>query len=116
MADAKDTPKDTPVVKVDQAEGDRVAMLSLRVDGSPDQTNPTIVGDKDQAIAAAKEQFAQKAVSAADAGVRAEHGLAPTDDGDTADAQIDAVKADLDKVAATAEKAAEKVVNDLHEG
>lgn len=111
----KPTPE-APVVKVDKSEGDRVAMLSLRIDGTPDQTNPTIIGDKDQAIAAAKEQFAQKAVSAADQAARAEHGLAPSADEDTSDAQIDAVKADLDKVAATAEKAAEKVISDLHEG
>lgn len=110
------TPKDKPVVKVDRTEGDRVSMLSLRVDGTPDQTNPTIIGDKDQAIAAAKEQFAQKAVSASDQAVRAEHGLATDADEDTSDAAIDAVKADLDKVAATAEKAAEKVISDLHEG
>jgi hypothetical protein len=45
---------------------DRVAMLSLRADGTPDQTNPEIIGDKDAAVAAAKVQFAQQAVSAVD--------------------------------------------------
>lgn len=114
MADAKNTP--TPAVKVDEADHDRVAMLSLKVDGTPDQTNPEIIGDKDAAVAATKEQFAQKAVSAADARIRAEHGLTGTEDSDTSDATIDAVKADLDKVKDKAEKQAESVVNALHKG
>lgn len=49
-----------------QGDHDRVQMLSLRADGTPDQHNPEIIGDKDVAKAAAREQFAQQAVSAAD--------------------------------------------------
>jgi hypothetical protein len=49
-----------------QGDHDRVQMLSLRADGTPDQVNPEIIGDPDTAEAAAKEQFAQQAVSALD--------------------------------------------------
>lgn len=45
---------------------DRVAMLSLRADGTPDQHNPEIIGDKEFALEATKEQFKQQAVSAVD--------------------------------------------------
>jgi hypothetical protein len=45
---------------------DRVAMLSLRADGTPDQHNPEIIGDKDFALEATREQFRQQAVSAVD--------------------------------------------------
>jgi hypothetical protein len=94
-----------------EGDHDRVVMLSLNADGTPDQHNPEIIGDKDAAIAAAKVQFAQQAVSAVDAEKRAELGLAGTDEGDTSDAKIDALKAEHDKVAAAAEKRAESVVN-----
>lgn len=97
-----------------EGDHDRVSMLSLKVDGSPDQHNPEIIGDKDAAIAAAKTQFAQQAVSAVDAEKRAELGLAPADEGDTSDKAIDALKKEHDKVAAAAEKRAESVVNSLH--
>ena len=59
-----------PEKKIDEtvnpkaAEGtqDRVAMLSLKSDGTPDQTNPVVIGDKEAAVAAAKRQFAEQAV------------------------------------------------------
>jgi hypothetical protein len=50
----------------DHGDHDRVQMLSLKADGTPDQHNPEIIGDKDVALEAAKEQFKQQAVSAAD--------------------------------------------------
>jgi hypothetical protein len=46
-------------------------MLSLKADGTPDQHNPEIIGDKETAIEAAKVQFAQQAVAAVDAVRRA---------------------------------------------
>lgn len=95
---------------------DRVTMLSLNVDGSPDQHNPEIIGDKDAAVAAAKTQFAQQAVSAVDAEKRAELGLAATTDEDTSDKAIDALKKEHEKVASAAEKTAESTVNSLHKG
>lgn len=45
---------------------DRVAMLSVSRDGTPDQHDPEIIGDKEFALAATKEQFRQQAVSAVD--------------------------------------------------
>ena len=112
-ADKSAAPVNPPV---DQGDHDRVTMLSLNADGTPNQHNPEIIGDKDAALAATKEQFAQQAVSAIDAEKRAEFGLSSSDKGDTSDAAIDALKAEHDKAAAAAEKAATKVVNDLHKG
>ena len=50
---------------------DRVAMLSLRADGTPDQHNPEIIGNKQFALDATREQFRQQAVSAVDQRERA---------------------------------------------
>lgn len=99
-----------------EAPHDRVVGLSLRADGTPDQNNPELIGDKDAAMEATKEQFRQFAVSAVDQAKRQELGLAGTDEGDTSDALIDKLKAEHDKVAAAAEKQAEAVVNALHRG
>ena len=96
---------------------DRVVGLSLRSDGTPDQNNPEIIGDKEAAIEAAKRQFAEFAVSAIDAEKRAELGIGGgPNEGDTSDALIDKLKAEHDKVAKAAESAAEKLVNSLHKG
>lgn len=51
---------------------DRVAMLSLRADGTPDQHNPEIIGEREFALDATREQFKQQAVSAVDQEKRAE--------------------------------------------
>jgi hypothetical protein len=99
-----------------EGDHDRVVMLSLKADGSPDQHNPEIIGDKEAATEAAKTQFAQQAVAAVDAEKRAELGLAATDEGDTSDAVIDKLKKEHDSVAASAEKRAESVVSSLHKG
>lgn len=99
-----------------QGDHDRVVMLSLKADGTPDQHNPEIIGDKDAAAEAAKRQFAEQAVAAVDAEKRVELGLAGDEDGSTADAKIDKLKAEHDKAAAAAEKRAESVVNSLHKG
>lgn len=98
-----------------QGDHDRVQMLSLRADGTPDQHNPEIIGDKDVAIAAAKEQFAQQAVSAADV-ANAPAGGGSTVEDAPQDPAIESAKAEHDKVAAEAEKAAEATVNSLFEG
>lgn len=95
---------------------DRVVGLSLRSDGTPDQNNPEIIGDKDAAIEATKKQFAEWAVSAVDAEKRNELGLAGDAEGDTSDALIDQLKAEHDKVAKAAESKAESLVNSLHKG
>lgn len=110
MADEK------PVNKVDTAGvRDRVAMLSLRADGTPDQTNPEIIGDKDAAVAAAQVQFAQQAVSAVDEVKRPDLGLGGTVAGEEADdPQIAELKKAHDSAAKAAESKAESVVNGLH--
>lgn len=115
MTDPKPAEKANTAVKT--GDHDRVVMLSLNADGTPNQVNPEIIGDKEFALAAAQEQFAQQAVSAIDQEKRAELGLAgPAADEDTSDAAIDALKAEHDKAADAAKKAAAKVVDALHKG
>lgn len=109
MADTKKADKADEAV-APAADHDRVTMLSLRSDGTPDQTNPEIIGDKEAALAATKEQFRQQAVAAVDTAANAEAAA----EEDTSDAAIDAVKAEHDKAAAAAEKQAEAVVESLH--
>lgn len=108
---------------------DRVQMLSLRPDGTPDQLSPEIVGDKDVALAATKEQFRQQSVSAADVAKRgvsvASPALVGKADGsveevDPASLPQDPSIADLEKAhgdaAKAAESAADKAVGALHKG
>ena len=116
MAEAKSTKAADNTAVQNEGDHDRVVMLSLRADGTPDKHNPEIIGDKEFALEAAKRQFAEQAVASVDAEKRAELGLGVTDEGDTSDAAIDALKAEHDKVAAAAEKRAESVVNSLHKG
>lgn len=112
-----DSKTSAPVNPVkDEGDHDRVSMLSLKADGTPDQHNPEFIGDKETAVAATREQFAQQAVAAVDAEKRAELGLGGDVESDTSDAKIDALKSEHDKVAAAAEKRADKVVNELHRG
>lgn len=91
---------------------DRVQMLSLSKDGTPDQHNPEIIGDKDVAIAAAKQQFAEQAVSAVDVEKRG-----ATVDTGAETLEQDPSIAELQKAheaaASAAEKAAESAVNSL---
>ena len=106
------------VNKVDEAGAhDRVAMLSLRADGTPDQTAPEIIGDKDAAIEAAKVQFAQQAVSAVDEEKRPALDLGGTVNGEVADdPSIAELKKAHDSAAKAAESKAESVVGSLHQG
>lgn len=83
------TEKKAPAVEPEQGQ-DRVVMLSLRADGTPDQTSPVVIGDKEEAIEAAKRQFVEKALSDADEPHEA--------------------------VAAAAEKRAVSVIGTLHKG
>lgn len=94
---------------------DRVQMLSLKADGTADQHNPEIIGDKEFAVAAAKRQFAEQAVSAVDV---AERGVSSTSGGDDLeqDPSVKALKEKHDAAAKASESAAEKVIGSLHKG
>lgn len=94
-----------------EGDHDRVQMLSLRADGTPDQHNPELIGDKDTSLAATKEQFKQQAVSAADV-ANAPSGGATVEDAPQ-DPSIEAATKEHEKVAAAAEKAAEAAVDAL---
>ena len=110
----KEKPVSAPETKVPHAgDHDRVAMLSLRADGTPDQHNPEFVGDKETALAVTTEQFRQQAVSAADAKLRR-----PTasDENEVQDPTVAELKKAHDDAAKGAEAAAKKAVDALHEG
>ena len=96
-----------------EGDHDRVAMLSLKADGTPDQHNPEIIGDKEFALEATKRQFAEQAVSAADAERREVAAGAETVEQDPAIAKA---QAEDEKTVAAAEKAATSVVESLHKG
>ena len=92
---------------------DRVAMLSLKADGTPDQIAPEIIGDPKFAEEATKRQFAEQAVSVADEARRAQ-------EADVAsvkqDPGIAATQKEHQKLATAAEKSATEVVKQLHKG
>lgn len=115
MAQANSTTEKANTAVPHQGDHDRVQMLSLKADGTPDQHNPEIIGDKETAVAAAQEQFKQQAVSAADV-ANAPSGGGTTVDDAPQDPTIESAKKEHDKVAKAAEKAAEKVVSDLFKG
>lgn len=95
---------------------DRIVMASRRADGSMDQVDPEFIGDKDVAIAAAKEQLAQQAASAVDVAAR---GVSSTPEGEGSsepDPDIAALKDAQDQAIASAESRAEREVNDRHQG
>ena len=111
-AKAADKAEQEPTV-APAGDHDRVTMLSLRADGSPDQTAPEIVGDKAVAEAATKRQFAERAVSAADDAARRANQEA---DKAPQDPTISALQEEHEKVAAAAESTAAAVVEQLHQG
>jgi hypothetical protein len=113
MAEASKTPKQANPVP-NEGDHDRVQMLSLKADGTPDQHNPEIIGDKDAAVRAAQEQFKQQAVSAADVQNAGPGGTVVEDA--PQDPSIEKVQQEHEKVAEKAEKAAESTVNSLHQG
>lgn len=112
MAQANQTSSQANPVP-DHGDHDRVQMLSLKADGTPDQHNPEIIGDEDTAIAAAKEQFKQQAVSAADVANAPSGGGTAVEDAPQ-DPSIEKAQKEHAKVAKVAESAAEKTVKALH--
>jgi hypothetical protein len=117
MATSNSNEKAANTAVPNEGDHDRVAMLSLHPDGTPDQHNPEVIGDKEFAVKAAQEQFKQQAVSAVDAEKRPE--LLPSgtaEDLKRQDPAIEKLTKAHDAAASSAEKAAEKVVNDLHQG
>ncbi|MEU4590048.1 hypothetical protein [Micromonospora aurantiaca (nom. illeg.)] len=94
---------------------DRVAMLSLRADGVPDQHNPELIGDREFALEATRRQFREQAVSAADV---AERGAVADTGAETVgqDPQIERLTQVHEQAEAAAEKAAEKAVDELFTG
>lgn len=124
MAEASKTPSGGNTVP-GHGDHDRVQMLSLKADGTPDQHNPEMIGDKAVTTAAAKAQFAEQAVSAKDVELRGatattgvlqgqKDGSVKTVDSTEQDPSI-ATLEDAHKAAAkAAESAAEKTVSSLH--
>lgn len=66
MAEAKSGEGNTAMPSPENGAHDRVTMLSLRADGIPDQTAPEIIGPREFAEAATRQQFREQAVSAVD--------------------------------------------------
>ncbi|MEU1122134.1 hypothetical protein ABZ371_00740 [Streptomyces sp. NPDC005899] len=107
--------KPTPAA-AEKGDHDRIVMASRRADGSMDQTHPEFIGDKDVAIAAAKEQLGQQAASAVDVAAR---GVASTPEGagsSEPDPDVKALKDAQDKAIESAESQAEREVRNLHQG
>jgi hypothetical protein len=91
---------------------DRVAMLSLKADGSPDQHRPEIIGDKEFALEATKRQFTEQAVSAVD---QAERGVAADTGAETVgqDPEIEKLQKKHEAAEKDAVAAAESTVSAL---
>ncbi len=107
MADTK-APNDAKLPH--GGDHDRVVMASLKADGSADQTpDYTYIGDKEFAVAAAKRQRAEQAVSAAD--VVARGVTAGDDQGSDPDPVVAKLVKEHESVKASAEKTAEADVN-----
>lgn len=101
----------SPVNKVpDHGDHDRVVMLSLHTDGTPAQVAPEMIGDKEAVLEATKEQFRQQAVSAKDVELR---GVSSDSDSERDDEKLRKAHEAAEK---SAESAAEKTVNQLHQG
>lgn len=115
MAEASSKPNQSNPVP-HEGDHDRVVMLSLKADGTPDQHKPEIIGDVEFATEAAKRQFREQAVSAADVAARG----VSTDDGTVADApqdpSVEKIQKEHERVSKSAESAAEKAVDSLHKG
>jgi hypothetical protein len=115
MAQASENTTGTGNTAVPQGDHDRVAMLSLRADGVPDQHNPEIIGEKEFALEATREQFRQQAVSAVDV---AERGAVADTGAETVgqDPAIAKLQEVHEKAASEAESAADAVVGALFTG
>jgi hypothetical protein len=108
----------TPVNKAAKGgDHDRVTMLSLRADGSPDQTpGVEIIGDKEAAIAATAEQFKQQAVSAADREIRGVDSGNGEKVSEKEDPTVEELQKAHEAAAKGADSAAKSVVESLHQG
>lgn len=110
--------QEKPTAKAaEHGDHDRIVMASRRADGSMDQIAPEFIGDKDVALAAAKEQLAVQAASAVDTAARGV--TSGTDeDGERAepDPDVKALKDAQDAAVKAAEDRAEREVNELHKG
>jgi hypothetical protein len=107
--------KPTPAA-AEHGDHDRIVMASRKADGSMDQNNPEFIGDKETAVAAAKEQLAVQAASAVDTAAR---GVVATPEGtgdSSPDAEVRELKEAQDKAVADAEAKAEREVAELHRG
>lgn len=113
---AQDSTPKTANKAANGGDHDRVTMLSLKADGTPDQVNPEIIGDKDAAIAATAEQFKQQAVSAADREVRGVSSDDAEGTSDTEDPTVAELKKAHESAAKGADSAAKSVVESLHKG
>ncbi|MEU0716835.1 hypothetical protein ABZ498_06590 [Streptomyces lavendulocolor] len=120
----KETPEsgvlqDKPTPKAaEHGDHDRIVMASRRPDGSMAQINPEFIGDKEVALAAAKEQLAVQAASAVDVAARGVTS-GPAEDGTGSsepDADIKALKDAQDAAVKDAEARAEREVNERHQG
>lgn len=109
--------KPTPAA-AQHGDHDRIVMASRRPDGSMDQINPEFIGDKDVALAGAREQLAVQAASAVDTAARGVSAGQDNGVGETAepDPDVKALKDEQDKAVAAAEDQAEREVNDRHQG
>jgi hypothetical protein len=111
--------QDKPTPKAaEHGDHDRIVMASRRADGSMDQIRPEFIGDKDVAIAAAKQQLAEQAASAVDIAARGVTSEAAEDGTGSSepDAEIKALKDAQDEAVKTAEAQAEREVNERHQG
>jgi hypothetical protein len=98
-----------------EGDHDRVQMLSLKADGTPDQHNPELIGDEQSTLAATREQFKQQAVSAADVRERASVSAVTADEVGQ-DPRIAERQEAHRKVAEAAEAAADAAVKSLRRG
>lgn len=104
-----------PVAK--HGDHDRVAMLSVKADGTPDQLNPEFIVDRESAERATTEQFRQQAVSAADVEVRgastAERDRGTTITDGPEDPEVEELQKAHEKAAEGAESSAKSAVDAL---
>ncbi len=94
---------------IDNPLHDRVAMATRYADGTPAQTADfEYIGDRETAIAAAKTQLAQQAVSATDVAMRT--AAAATDEGNEPDPGVSELIEAHERATKSAERAAEAEV------
>lgn len=109
--------QDKPTAKAAElGDHDRIVMASRRADGSMAQVRPEFIGDKDIAVAAAKEQLGQQAASAVDTAAR---GVSSDPEGTGSsepDAEVKALKDAQDEAVEAAKDKAAREVEELHRG